>query len=489
MKDLKKLHIVIILIGIIFIFMSVFHSNLWFDESYSVALANHSYSEIWSIGRNDVHPILYYLILHTLQIICGNNILIYRAFSAVCIAILGILGFTHIRKDFGEKVGLFFSFFTYFLPVSSVYAGEIRMYSLGLLLGTIMSIYAYRIYKNNMNKTTFLFFTLSSLALAYTHYYGLILAGIVNILLFIDLIKNRDNRIKDLKKFLICAGIQVILYIPWLICFLTQIKNVSSGFWISLSFPGTLYQILTLHFQGNLSQSTGLLLAGIMYTYIGYLLLDTKKEERKPATLGLLIYLSIIIIALVVSIVMQSVILLYRYLLIISGLIIFAISFFMQKDKNKIRKMIICSIIVIISVISNISLIKENYSLNNTDCISYIKNNIQDGEIIIYSDVINGAVITTEIASEKDNISYFYNKNNWSIHEAYKAFAPYMEIKEELNDIIENYHGRIWVIEGENTSELVDEISENYKVRKIDEKQFKQEYKKYGYTVEIVEKY
>lgn len=486
--SLKNLHIAIIIVGIIFVFIPVFHSNLWFDESYSVALANHSYKEIWTIGGNDVHPILYYWILHTLKLIFGNKIIIYRLFSATCIAILGIIGFSHIRKDFGEKTGLLFSFLTYFLPVSTSYSGEIRMYSLGLLLGTIMSIYAYRIYKNNIKKGSFSIFAISSLSLAYTHYYGLMFAGIVNLLLFIDLIKNREERKKDLKKFIICAIVQVLLYIPWIICFLTQIKHVSSGFWITVSFPETFYEILTLHFKGNLTQNEGLLLAGIVCTYVASILLGIKKNERKPVTMCLLIYLAIIIIACIVSLFMHTVILLCRYLVIISGLIIFAIAFLVQKDENKYRKIIVCSIILLISVISNISLIIENYNPSNTDCINYINHNIQAGEIIIYSNVIDGAVITTEISTEKDNVSYFYNKNNWSVHEAYKAFSPYMEIKENLNDIIGNYHGRIWVIESANTSELAEEIANNYDIKKVDERQFKQDYKKIGYTVEVIEK-
>ena len=61
MKKTKYLHIAIIILGIIFISIPVFHSNLWFDESYSVGMANKSFIDIWNIGSNDVHPILYYV--------------------------------------------------------------------------------------------------------------------------------------------------------------------------------------------------------------------------------------------------------------------------------------------------------------------------------------------------------------------------------------------------------------------------------------------
>lgn len=488
-NNINKIHIAIIVIGSIFILLSVFHSNLWFDEAYSVSIANHTFSEIWTIGGNDVHPILYYWVLHLLSLIFGNKIIVYRIFSALCMAILGIIGYTHIRKDFGEKTGLIFSFLIYFLPVSSLYAGEIRMYSLGMLLGTLTAIYAYRIYKGKANKLTFVFFGFSSLAVAYTHYYGLMFTGIVNLLLLIYLIKDRKNRKNDLIKYIITAIVQIVAYIPWLICFITQLSAVSKGFWITLTFPGTLIEVLTTQFKGSLPNWIAVILSIIVYAYIIYICLKTKKEDRKPATWCIIIYISIIIIALIISLTMKSVILLYRYLLIITGPLVFAISFFMAKDEKNWRIVTVCSIIVAMSCISNINIIKENYNNNNEEHISYIKNQIQEGDIICYSNAINGAVVTTQISQEFDNTSYFYNKEHWGVEEAYKAFDPYMEIKDSLGEILENYTGRIWLIEGENTHNLLDEIDETYTINKIEDKQFKCTYRDYSYTVELIEKY
>lgn len=63
-KDLKMklnknkiLNIVIIVIGTVFLLISAFHINIWFDESYSVSIANHNFMEIWKISSYDVHPI------------------------------------------------------------------------------------------------------------------------------------------------------------------------------------------------------------------------------------------------------------------------------------------------------------------------------------------------------------------------------------------------------------------------------------------------
>ena len=57
--SLNTLLIILITIGTIFIFSTVFHSNIWFDEAYSVGMANHNFADIWNIGKNDVHPVLY----------------------------------------------------------------------------------------------------------------------------------------------------------------------------------------------------------------------------------------------------------------------------------------------------------------------------------------------------------------------------------------------------------------------------------------------
>lgn len=484
-KDkLKYLHISIIALGIIFIFLSIFHNNMWFDESYSIAIARHPFSEIWEISSNDVHPILYYFCLHILYLIFGGNIIAYRIFSAITIALLGIIGYTHIRKDFDEKTGLIFSFLTLFLPVANQYAGEIRMYSLGMLLGTIMAIYAYRIYKGEIKKTTFLIFGLSSLAVAYTHYYGVLLAGIINVALFIYLIKNIKERKQDLKIFTIIAVIQVALYIPWLVAFLSNLKG--TGFWISLTFPGTIYDVLTVQYKGNLAFQP-IILTTAFYAYIAYIIMSTQKTKRKPGIWGIMLYISIILVALIVSICLHSVILLSRYLIIATGLLIFGLAFFMAKDTNKWRVLTACAIILVLSCCSNIRTIKEAYCKENRDFIKYLDTEIQENDIILYSGAINGAVITTEVSQKHNNTSYFYDKENWNVEKAYKAFAPFMEINQNLNEILNEYKGRVWLIENENTHSLYDEISEEHNVNKIEEKQFINKYKDYRYTIELIE--
>ena len=66
---LKYMHIAIIILGTIFIALSIFHTNMWFDESYTIGIVRHSFSEIWNITSFDVHPPFYYFCLHILLMI------------------------------------------------------------------------------------------------------------------------------------------------------------------------------------------------------------------------------------------------------------------------------------------------------------------------------------------------------------------------------------------------------------------------------------
>ena len=496
---MKYIHIAIIILGIIFIALAAFHSNLWFDESYSVAISNnHTFGEIWSIGGYDVHPILYYWILKIVSLIFGNNILAFRLVSVIAISILGILGYTHIRKDFGEKVGLLFSFFVYFLPINVVYASEIRMYGIGMLFVTIMSIYAYRIYKGNGSIKNWIIFAIFSLASAYTHYYGLMAAGIINILLFIFLLKiaiKEKKFTKDLTKFIVQGVIEIILYIPWVVALLTQMKQVSDEFWIGLEFPGTLIEMFTFQFTGNLGDTIHInnwiaIIYGLIITiYVIYLICKNRKSENKidtsPAIKAIAIYGTVILGAIVVSLILWRPIIYARYLLLITGLFIFFLSFIMEKLGNRKMNLVIYILTVIIATVVNINMIQTNYDSSNMEPINYLKENVQEGDIFVYGNEGSGFVIS---ANFPEYTQYFYDGQHWNVEEAYKAYGPNMTTVYSL-DCLDNYEGRIWFVNAGGYG-LLEEAQNKYgdQIKVISKQGYSVEYQKYQYTFALAEK-
>lgn len=492
-KDkLLILNILIIILGTIFISLGAFHTNIWFDESYSVAIANHSFCDIWNIGGNDVHPVFYYIMLKLVSIVFGNNILIFRLFSIVPVAISGVLGITHIRKDYGKMTGILFPFLTMFLPIITSYASEIRMYTWVMLFVTVTAIYANRIYKNENSNKNWIIFALFSLLSAYTHYYGLMTAGIVNLILFVYLIKNRKTRKNDLIIFIIQAIIEVSLYLPWLFYFVKQLKYVGKDFWISLEFPDTLFNVLGIQYMGTHSNIFGFCFAICIYIYLGFVIYKCKKENKniKDAIRALIIYSSVILIAFFIS--LKSPILYPRYLMVLTGILIFFIANIMSKEKQKYITIEICIIIFITSLVSNIQFIKHNYDNSNMKQIEYLKENIQKDDILIYSNIGNGSTFAVYF---KENKQYFYNYDNWNVEEAYKAYAPQMETVRNF-DFLNDYKGRIWIIDSSDQGCYNNYFKNNEEIKFISSKEFNTKYPSsfdtkysgYDYSIILVEK-
>ena len=511
---IKNIHLAIIIFGIIFNCIGIFHSNLWFDEAYSVGLASKSFKDIWIIGGNDVHPVLYYWVLHIIYLITNlfgasinMNIIFYRVFSLLCISLVGILGYTHIRKDFGERVGVLFSFFMYFLPIVCIYSAEVRMYSLAILLVTILAIYAYRLseygnlnkagendkssenfdkkHKRNQTIKNWIIFEITSLLCIYTHYYALMAAGIINCVLLIKLIKQK--RIKEVITILVSGVIQAIAYIPWIMCFIGQLKHVSKGFWIKFEFPRTIMQLSSSQFIGNIKDEIGFAFSIILYIYLIYKVCKfiKNKDSCKPAVCSIFIYLSVILAALILRIVMKTSILYYRYLFAITGLYIFFISYVLGKEKNKYIITGLCGITLVLGIWSNYNQITEVYDKGNIEPISYMEERIQPDDVIIFNESNYGAGIVIGLKFDQ-NKKYFYNPSHWDVEEAYKAFGEQLKVCTST-DFYQEFPNRIWIIDSPN-ADYYNEMFNNEQYRLVCQYYTKVKYEDYDYNIILIEK-
>lgn len=329
-------------IGCIYVLVSIFHSNLWFDESYSVAIARHSFSEIWQITANDVHPPFYYWLLHLLYLIFDGNIIVYRIFSALGIMMTALLGLTYIKKDFGYKVSFWYIFLIFFTPVVLIYANEIRMYSWSMFFVTLTFIYAYRYGKNFYKKDLILFILLSVVG-AYTHYYALIADCVINLMLILRLVKVKSG--KQWFDFLIAALLQIVMYIPWGYVLVNQVATVSDGFWISLSLFETPIQILGFQFGGNLDFESlfqfyfaaAVGMSAFVYMTIRFIQLAMQgaKFRSHVALIAVFIYLGVIAVPLCASLFMESPVLYARYLFVASGVWAIGFAYILSKEKGK----------------------------------------------------------------------------------------------------------------------------------------------------------
>ena len=126
-EPLKVAHIAVIVAGVVLLSSLSSYSALWFDESYSVALVRHPLGELWRIAASDVHPPLYYYLLKLVWLLFPDNVVAYRLFSVAALGCLSLLGYTHLRRDFGRHVGIAFSFLTLVSPWSFRVSSQNRM--------------------------------------------------------------------------------------------------------------------------------------------------------------------------------------------------------------------------------------------------------------------------------------------------------------------------------------------------------------------------
>jgi Predicted membrane protein len=496
----KQIHLLIIGIGMIFTLLSLFHTNIWFDESYSVSLATHSFSEIWRIDSHDVHPVLYYQLLHCLFLMFGENIQVYRLFSWACLSMMGIFGYTGIRKDYGEDCGLWFSFFVFFFPVNVVYAGEIRMYMLVSLLILLGTFYAIRIAKGQKNIWNHIRMVLFFVLAAYTHYYGLLAAAVVNLILLVILILHwKEKTWKDFAAWLADGVLQIALYIPWIFVFLAQTGNVKTNFWIQWIWPKSLIEILLFQVSGNLEKETyvPVILAVLFEASItAYLIVNAchKKHQHGYITLFTLgTYFGVIAIAVGAGFAMHRIIIYSRYLLVCTSLLFLYFAYNFATFGKKMLNAVFCVAIMICSICANLSLIDINYDASNQAPYEYLNANMQEGDAILVGNYNQDPNSFIAVAKYMNHPLYYWNEMYWMDEsvKAYQAYGTGMRVVYDLKDI-EGLSGRVWVIYadddhvGHAVNHVYDAALQAFHATGSGTQYFQTKYKSIEYTIGLI---
>lgn len=361
-----------------------------------------------------------------------------------------------------------------------------------------------------------LIFGIFSLASAYTHYYGLATAGVINVVLFVYLLVkaiklhklSKENKLytTDLKCFTISAVIQIALYLPWIVCLFTQMKQVAGGFWIQwIPFGKVWLQIFTFQFTGDLennyiSLATAIVFGSIWLIYIIYTMIkairinkqnvsseknkeQSQESSNKPGIWAIGVYGIVIIILFIIS--LKVPILYARYLLNLTGIFWFFMAFFIVKGGKKTLTMILSIITIIDTIIVNISVTKMNYAESNYQPLAYIKQDLQAEDLLLFQNDASGFVISMQLI---ENQNCFYDKDKWNVDAAYEAFGKDLHIIKDLEQL-EDYEGRIWIIDASDYN-LYHNLENKYSddIKLIKQEKFSIQYHLYQYAISLVEK-
>lgn len=507
--------------GAAFLVIGAFHTSIWFDESYSVAIATHTFAQIWTIGACDVHPVLYYWMLHVLYLVFGTNLTVYRLFSVLGAISLGVLGYTHVRGDVNARTGLLFSLFALSIPAVAYYGLEIRMYSWVTFTVMVTFLYALRIIRSAPGAErgsggardatafarprirTWVMYSLASLASAYLHYYGLLAALVVGLALVVFLVRNRRARRADLVCLIVSAFIQIALYLPWIMNFLGQLAYVSGGFWITFEFPESVYELVGYPLTGMLAPWLGfvgtcLVLVVLLAAWLRrrrhaplarnpagetHPCRAASRRDTLPAMAGLALYLCVFLVASLASALLGSLLLYDRYLFVAIGPLLLSLSWVLANEDGRIMRAVV-AIVLTFSLANEVVLVTTDYSAQNKAPLDYLAANLEPGDIIIYSNIGTGGVVAVTFS---DVHQYFLNPYTTAEAQAYQAFAPQMDITYNWSDVLDGYTGRIWVVGDSSLSEL-DGVLDIRGTSLISSETFQAPYETLDYGISLVEK-
>ncbi len=116
--------------------------SLWNDEGTSVALAQRNWITIARNAAADIHPPLYYYMLHLWIGLAGTSEFAVRSLSALGGVVLVAGTYFLARRLFGAAAGLLAALFSALSPFQVYYSQETRMYIAVTLLG-LLSMLAY----------------------------------------------------------------------------------------------------------------------------------------------------------------------------------------------------------------------------------------------------------------------------------------------------------------------------------------------------------
>ena len=212
---------------------------LWWDEGYSVWFATHPLAQMAALTAQDIHPPLYYALLHGWAALLGTGPAALRLLS-VAVGVLTIpLLYLVARRMLSARAALLAAFLLTINPLHVYYSQEVRMYGLVALLSVAILAAAWRVFEQRsrgeeeqrrggaevqarlrasspphlLTSSPLLPYILLTTAALYTQYYAIFLP--IGLTIYAAWRWRRD-----LRALLIWLGAQVVvalLYLPWVI--------------------------------------------------------------------------------------------------------------------------------------------------------------------------------------------------------------------------------------------------------------------------------
>ncbi len=199
-----------LLAGLVLRVLRLRFQPLWWDEGYSVWFAGHSLAEMVQLTSLDIHPPLYYALLHGWTGVFGMGPTALRLMSLSVGMLTLPLAYVLGRDLWGEREGCLAAWIVALAPFHVYYSQEVRMYGLVTLLGMAAALFAWRYFGGRDRPASLLWYAFAMAAALYTQYY----AAFIWVALAAYGLLTLDGK-RRIQWAVAQAGV-LLAYVPWL---------------------------------------------------------------------------------------------------------------------------------------------------------------------------------------------------------------------------------------------------------------------------------
>lgn len=243
---------VVTIVGAIPRLYNIAKASIWHDEGYTMMLAPMGPVEILERTARDVHPPLYYVVLHYWIELFGTSEIAARSFSALCLIAAIPLAYILMRRLYSTRAAGVAAVLVAFAPFLVRYSQEARMYGMVALILLFATYCLVRALQDGKR----LWWVLYALAIAaglYTHYYTVFLIAAHWVYVTTLTSKQPSTGLKN-RWWWGSNVLAASIFALWLPTAYAQFSRVQGGFWIPAptitTLPDTVLQFLILQSGG-----------------------------------------------------------------------------------------------------------------------------------------------------------------------------------------------------------------------------------------------
>jgi 4-amino-4-deoxy-L-arabinose transferase-like glycosyltransferase len=410
------LFLILLVISFVVYLFNLTFSDIWIDESFSLALIKHPFSKMFTLITDDFHPPLYYLGLKAFTGLTGITVFNIRLFSVLGAVSTLIVSFTAGRRAIGEKGALYFCILLLSIPMLASHSHDARMYTWAAFSITGVFLYGY-LFLQTGSKYDLVFLTIFTFLAVYIHYYSLIGAFWANIFIVITGIIQKK---KIWRKHLISLSIVSLLFLPWFFILLHQTAAASKDFWIAPVSGQTILSCYIDPFARKFwIEPFSIILIIITYSLTLLTIFNTYKNEHKNDGLILGLALTVFNLTVISGILLSLFIkpvLISRYIMPVVPLLMIPPVVFIKSLQNKVLKPIILGVVFCTGIIISIQSSYFSYGPYKQS-LDYINEKFPSIQKLLHvSEITAGPFSTytntnniTNYCIKNDSVSYYTN--------------------------------------------------------------------------------